>query len=177
MNVAPYSGQSAAIELRQWFVVEQLAKRVAAMPEFLGVLLLGSFAAGTADPLSDVDLLLIVREGSFEAAWARRRDLYTEEPIFAWDVLREGMAEVGAHKWITREVVLVECLIATPSSGVRLAEPFVVLVGDPTLPKMLQHRAPIPRSELATDDRTPGSEIERRYDAFKLVVRSQLGRG
>ncbi len=157
--------------LRQWHVIEELKNRIAEMPEYLGVLLLGSCAAGTADAVSDVDLMLVVRPGEFERAWERRSALHAVEPLVAWDVRKDAEAEIGAHKWITTDLIMVECLIATPGSGVRLAEPFIVLTGEPNLTDMLTRRPPIRREEMRTVANTPGEELESAYDEFKALAR------
>jgi hypothetical protein len=40
---------------------------------------------------------------------------------------------VGAHKWVTNDLVLVECLLAASDSGVRLAPPYRAVAGEPGL--------------------------------------------
>jgi predicted nucleotidyltransferase len=47
------------------------------MPPFLGVVLLGSFARGEADDLSDVDFTVYAAEGDFEAAWEHSSILFS----------------------------------------------------------------------------------------------------
>ncbi|MDP8958567.1 MAG: hypothetical protein M3N51_05045 [Actinomycetota bacterium] len=137
------------------------------MPELLGAILLGSFAAGSADALSDLDLVLVAPEGSFAAAWARRHHLHPPNVAAHWDHRREEIPEAGAHKWLTAHLVLVECLIATPSSGVRLAEPAMVVAGPAGQVGMFPGRPPISRSEMGEDVHP----IERAYDTFKGLVR------
>jgi hypothetical protein len=134
--------------LRQDSVLAGLSERIGHDSDLAGALLLGSFATRTADELSDVDVLVVVREGRFEAAWAARSRLEGGEAIVAWDDVDPARADIGGHKWLTRELVLVECLLAAPASGVRLAEPFSLLVGDASLPDLLERRAPIAREEL-----------------------------
>jgi hypothetical protein len=129
-------------------VLDGLTERIGHDSDLAGALLLGSFATRTADELSDVDVLVVVREGRFDPAWAARSRLDGGEAIVAWDDVDPARAEIGGHKWLTRELVLLECLLATPSSGVRLAEPFSTLVGDASLPDLLERRAPIARDEL-----------------------------
>lgn len=131
------------------------------MDEFLGAILIGSFAAGTADTLSDVDLFLLARNGSFEAAWARRREIGYADDLYAWDIRREDSPQVGTHKFFTQELVFVECLISTPSGGARLAEAFQVLVGDDELPDHLPRRRPIRRSEMRPVANDPGAEVDK----------------
>ncbi len=173
MMLAQIPQYKNAGQLRQWPTLVELTERIAARREFQGALLLGSFAAGRADPLSDIDLLIVVRPGDFEAAWAQRHSLYAQHPLFAWDVVRAGFPEIGAHKWLTAELVLVECLIATPTSGVRLAEPFVLVVGDSALLESLPRRRPITRREVESTGVEGSNEVERRYDELKAAVREQ----
>jgi hypothetical protein len=105
------------IHLRQWPIIEHISRRVEAMDEYLGALLIGSFAAGTADTLSDVDLFLVVRESGFDQAWARRRELGFKDDVYAWDWRLPAAPEIGTHRFVTSGLVYVECLLATPSSG------------------------------------------------------------
>jgi hypothetical protein len=131
--------------LRQLAVLERLAARVEASPSLEALLLLGPLAVGDGDELSDVDAIVVAAEGRFDEAWAARHELDGGEALVAWDDLERGRPEIGGRKWLTRGVVLVECVLATPSSGVRLADPFRLVVGDPTIPERLARRPPIER--------------------------------
>ncbi len=113
---------------RQWPTLERLIERVEASPALDGMILLGSFARGKVDALSDLDL------------------------------------------------VLVECLLATASSGVRLAEPAAVLAGDRGLLDRFPRRPPVTRAEMAAHplDLHP---VERAYDQLKEAVRRTLSPG
>jgi hypothetical protein len=132
------------------------------------LLVVGSLADDAADALSDIDLLVIVREGQFEQAWAERGLLRVTDTLCAWDQRLDERAEVAAHRWLTSALVLVDALIATPSSGVRLAEPWELVVGEPAVPTRLTHRPPIERSEMGTTEPHP---VEAAYDEFKTRVR------
>ncbi len=160
-----------AAQPRHRVAVEEVLGATASDPMVLGVILLGSFAAGTADALSDLDLLLAVRDGGFGQVWKDRTGLH-RDALLAWD-LSTGDRPVGAHKWLTNELVLVECLIAEPGSGVRLAEPFVRLSGPPDLPDRLTRREPIQRNEVDTAAFI-GHPLELLYDAFKRYVRGDV---
>lgn len=157
-----------AAQSRHRAAVEEVLGAMTSDPDLLGILLLGSFAAGTADALSDLDLLLVVEDDGFERVWEKRALLH-RPALFAWDLFA-GERPVGAHKWLTSELVLVECLIAEPGSGVRLAEPFVRLSGPVDLPDRLTRRAPILRGEV-TGGAIEGNMVEALYDAFKHYVR------
>lgn len=166
--------------LRQEGVIARLVQRVAAASALEGALLIGSFAAGTADDVSDVDVIVVVCEGQFDEAWNARQQIEGGEALAAWDGVDPKHAEIGGHKWLTRELVLVECLLATASSGVRLAEPFRVMAGDDALPGRLTRRPPIARVDLeafARDLEAAGRvhDVERAYHALAEAVRA--GRG
>ena len=162
---------------RQKAVIEQLAERITTSPLLEGALLIGSFAHGAGDEVSDVDVIVVVSEGGFAEAWASRRSLEGGEAIAAWDDVDPEHAEIGGHKWLTVNLVLVECLFATPSSGVRLTEPFVLLTGDPDLPDKVVRREPFTRAEVddyAKDrvDAGRAHAIEAAYSEFARTVRS-----
>jgi len=165
MVVQDWSWRERATGLRQWPTLNGLIGRVGADPAFAAAVLVGSFAAGRADALSDIDLLLFAPDGGFAAAWERRHDLHVTGALIAWDERREPDREIGKHQWVTEDVVYVECLIATPASGCRLAEPYVVVAG--VLPPTVTRRPPIARSELTFGPHP----VERAYDMFKFAVR------
>jgi predicted nucleotidyltransferase len=73
--VRTWPAQGAAEQLRQWPALVYIAERVEASPLFVGLLLIGSFAAGRADDVSDIDLVAVVAQGRFAEAWADRREL------------------------------------------------------------------------------------------------------
>ena len=158
----------------------ELVARVDTLPElFDGVILMGSLVEGNGDELSDVDVLIVVGEGRFAEAWAARTVL-SDGALYAWDHVEGEDREVKGHKWLTRDLVKVECLIATPSSGMRLAEPAVVLVGDDSLPDRFERREAIPRDAIdayAQELRDSGQvhEVEARYADLKSALRRLLG--
>lgn len=158
-------GGEDARGLRQWPTLESLVRRVAQTRLFLGGLLIGSFARGVADAMSDIDLILVPPDESFDQAWHGRQDMHGSDVLAAWDEQLEDRR--GAHKWLTAELVFVECLIATPGSGLRLAQPFVVVVGNSDLPNRLKTRPPVKPSDMSPA-RHP---IERAYDELKHAVR------
>ena len=67
--------------------------------------------------MGDVDVLVVVEDERFEETWQRRQQLHGAA-LRAWDVGPRG--PTGAHKWVSQDVVLTECLIVEPA-GVRLA--------------------------------------------------------
>ncbi|MGH2820649.1 MAG: nucleotidyltransferase domain-containing protein [Actinomycetota bacterium] len=156
---------------RQAEAIARLVQAVKESPHLGAAVITGSFARGRVDPLSDIDLLLIANEGDFERAWKDRRKLHVTGCLLAWDNRSEDRP-VGAHKWITPDLVLVECLISAPSGGARLAEPFEMLTGDRPLVERFPRRPPIDRSEMTPEGLHP---VELAYDRLKEELRRHLG--
>ena len=156
----------AASGLRQWPRVVDLADRVATAPWATGLLLLGSFARSAADALSDVDFIVVAADGCFGEAWERRHELHPSE-VACWDYPRPDEREVAAHRWLTEDLVLFDGLIATPA-GVRIAEPFVVLVGEPRLADRIARFDP----DQPGGDEITLHEVERLYGQLKLAARA-----
>jgi predicted nucleotidyltransferase len=167
-----WPGRSAAEHLRQWPRLVELAE-AAGSPPFLGAVLLGSFARGEADDLSDVDFIVFVGEGRFEEAWEQRHRLHRDVAA-CWDYPRPpGDRDVAGHRWLTADLVLFDGLIATPS-GTRVAEPLHVLVGGETLRQQLVKREPMTlEEEDERKDEIVFHEIERLYSELKLAVRAR----
>ena len=136
---------------------------------------MGSLVDGGGDALSDIDLLAVAAEGGFARAWAARDEL-SAGALYAWDHVEDEDAEVKGHKWLTPDLVKVECLIATPSSGMRLAEPVAVVLGEVDLADRFSRTGQIPRDELeayAAELRETGAvdEVEARYGELKAALR------
>lgn len=166
MPIPDWPGWERATRLRQWPTIERLAAHVAENPSiFTAAILVGSFAAGMADTLSDIDLILLAPGGGFEVAWARRHDLHPTGVLAVWDEQRVGAPEVAAHNWVTDDLIVVETLFATPSSDFRLAEPYVVLAGQ--LPADVTRRPPIARSEMTGWPHA----VDLAYSVLKRVLR------
>lgn len=140
---------------------------------------MGSLVDGRGDDLSDIDLLAVARECRFADAWAARTEL-SEGALYAWDHVEGEDMEVKSHKWLTRDLVKVECLIATPSSEMRLADPVAVAAGEASLPDRFTRREAIPREAIeayAQESRAGGRvhEVEARYGDLKNALRRLLG--
>jgi hypothetical protein len=147
--------------------LRKISQAVADRPWLDGLLVVGSLADDAADALSDIDLLVIIREKHFDQAWNERADLHGgESPLFAWDHRPDDASEIAAHRWLTSDLVLVEALIATPSSGLRLAPPWVLVAGDAHCHALLAPRPPIERSEM--DGAPEAHPVETAYDEFKV---------
>lgn len=171
-----WPGRGAAERLRQWPRILELAEASASRP-FLGVVLLGSFARGEADDLSDVDFIVSAAEGEFDEAWAQRHRLHSSGAA-CWDYPRPpGERDVAGHRWLTSDFVLFDGLIATPS-GTRLGDPFHILVGDDDVGRLLVKRTPptAEKHERRKDEITL-HEVEQLYGQLKLALRAHRRKG
>ena len=171
-QINDWPGRSAAERLRQWPRIQELARAGVEAP-FLGVVLLGSFARGEADHLSDVDFIVFAADGDFEKAWARRHFLHSTD-AWCWDYPRPpGDRDVAAHRWLTGDFVLFDGLLATPS-GTRVADPMHLLAGDDALSRQLVKREPITGEERdRSNDEITLHEVEQLYGQLKLALRER----
>jgi hypothetical protein len=178
--VHDWPGRPEAERLRQWPLIVHAAETAASSPDADGLLLLGSFAAGRADQVSDVDLVVVVAAGRFDEAWARRAAFETQGTLFAWDVRRESNGAAGGHKWITQDIVKVECTLADAScSAMQLAEPYAVLVGDESVAARFPPLEPIPPDVLeayAQELREQGlvPDVETQYGELRRALRQAM---
>jgi hypothetical protein len=175
--VADWPTRSQAEQLRQWPLIVHAAEQVAKSQEFDGLLLIGSFAAGRADEVSDVDLVAVVRDGRFRQAWAQRRELETPGALLQWDLVIDGEGDTASHKWLTRGIVKVECTIVDAARGdMKLAEPYAVIAGDTSLASRFPPLASISPDVLeayAQGLRDKGliPEVETRYGELRDALR------
>lgn len=173
-DVNDWPGREAALRLRQWPHIEDLAGRVSTSAWLAGLFLVGSFARGAADSLSDVDYMVVVADGRFDEAWEHRHELHLRE-FTCWDYPRPDQREVAAHRWLTDDLVLFDGLIAAPG-GARLADPFVVVVGDPSLAERFHRFDPATKhGDPATKhgDEVELHEVEMLYGQLKLAARQR----
>lgn len=130
------------------------------------LLLVGSGATSGMDELSDLDVILALPKGTFTYAWDARHTL-SAHALWRDDAPESLPDGPGVHKWLTREVVLVEVLFGEPGQF-RIAPPFALVWGDEALASWLPQRPPIDRV------RDMGPEplaVVRAYDELKDVVR------
>jgi predicted nucleotidyltransferase len=151
---------------RQLRELERIGPVIADLPGVMGALVIGSLASERADAASDVDLLIGVEPGEFSTAWSVRHQLHATSGIVAWD--KRSAGEIGAHRWVNHEVVLVEALFATPTSGARLAPPWRVLIGPPDLGERFPHRPPISRNEFDSSGAHP---VDAAFEQLKTTLR------
>ena len=171
--------------MRQWPTFKAMAERAENVDALEGLILLGSFASGAPDELSDVDLIAVAAPGRFAEAWEARHQL-SEGALVAWD-LRPKKDRAG-HNWLTRDFVKVDCTIVDPDSGSReLAEPIVVLVGPDSVadrfPRIslgtVRERARKIADEQGRETFDPdrmdvGELIDRKLSELKRAVRRAL---
>jgi hypothetical protein len=62
-----------------------LLEHITASSVLDGAILLGSFAHGTPDAASDLDLIVCVRDGHFAEAWQQRTALQVTGAMVWWD--------------------------------------------------------------------------------------------
>lgn len=150
---------------RHGAALENAVARAEASQGVASLLVVGSFASESADAVSDLDLIMLVADGGFDEAWHNRRELSTGA-LYRWDVGPRGRG--GAHKWLTDDLVLVECLIGEPGA-IRVAEPWIQVAGIHVAERIVP-RDPISRAEVRSGDFATDN-VERLYDALKLWVR------
>jgi predicted nucleotidyltransferase len=181
--VNDWPGRSRAEASRQWPVLEETIDRAARIDLFDGVIALGSLADGEPDELSDLDLIAVAAPGRFEDAWAARAQL-AGDVLVAWEGPADPDREIRWFKWLTRDLVKVECGIAARGSR-ELAEPLAVLLGPPSLadgfPRVdratVKERAERLRKRQEVFDpaeMTPGERIDWKLSELKHAVRDAL---
>jgi hypothetical protein len=153
---------------RQQAALAAITRQLAAAPDVLGALVVGSLAAGSADAASDIDLIICTRPGRFAEAWERRHQLHATGALVSWDDQRHTAAQIAVHRWVTPDFVLVEALYAAPGSGARLARPWTLITGEPEVAAAFTARPPIDRSEMNRDAAHP---VEQAYDDLKVALR------
>jgi len=92
----------------------------------------------------------------------------------------ESDGDAASHKWITQDIVKVECGFADASrSAMQLAEPYAVLVGDESAATRFPPLEPIPADVLdayAQELRNRGlvPEVETCYGEFRRALRRAM---
>jgi predicted nucleotidyltransferase len=186
LTLRGWSGSERAKSLRQWPVLEGIARRAAELDALDGLILIGSFARGDPDELSDLDLLAVVGPDRFDEAWAARHRL-AHDPLLVWEPRARPARRIRWFTWLTRDVVKVECGIVDPLAGGReLSEPFAVLVGDDSVADRFPRISPSALAERRrklqgaqqppeTDDElTYGELVDWKLYELKKAVRRGL---
>ena len=162
---------------RAWPHLLELRTKTVELPGHRATIAIGSFAAGTADDLSDIDLYVMVDDGSFDEAWGARDSLRPGDALHWWDIRPDANREIATHNWLTRDLVLVECALTTPNAQPRLSEPYELLDGDAAAVGLFAPRDRISREELDSFNarlRTTGHlpEVHERYGDLIRALRA-----
>ena len=128
--------------IRAWPYLLDVRKRSLLLPGHRATLVIGSFAAGTADDLSDIDLYVLIDDGAFTDAWDHRDSLRPHGALYWWDIRPDANREIGTHNWLTSDMVLVECALTTAKAQPRLSEPYMVVEGDPAAVELVHPSGP-----------------------------------
>src|SRR5262249_48107852 len=152
--------------------------RAGKLPGFGAFILVGSLAGGAPDHMSDVDAIISIDDGEFDAAWGSRGTLHEGRAALAWDRRRDPERKTGEGAWVTHDVIPVECMFAAPAGNAGLGDPHVVLSGDPArvgtfrrVPELTtaQVEAAVERNRLADH---PGADVMRAYDELARAFRA-----
>jgi predicted nucleotidyltransferase len=177
-RIADWPLRRRAEQLRQWPTLVRLVERAHTLPGFGAFVLVGSFAGGSPDHMSDVDAIISIDDGAFELAWDSRSALFESPPAVAWDRRADPEREVGELAWVTHDLVPVECMFATPAGNAGLGDPHVVLSGDPARVGTFRSVPPISRAQVeAQVERNrladhPGADVMRAYEELARAMRA-----
>jgi predicted nucleotidyltransferase len=130
---------------------------------------IGSFAAGTPDALSDLDLVLPAAPNRLDEAREARFEL-ASGAFLSWEPHSNEGREIRWFHWLTDDLVKVECGIAAPGSK-DLAEPFKVVSG----PESLADRFPRITGEVVMERRKRRDVEQRVFDPDALTAEERLG--
>jgi hypothetical protein len=160
-------------ELRQRAVLDGIIARSLAIPSIDGLIVLGSFAQGQPDALSDLDLIAVAAPGQLVAAWNARQQL-AGDVFLIWeqppDLRGKVPPEIRWATWLTHDLVKVECGFAAPGSK-ELAEPFVVVAG----PNSVADSFPKIGRELVQARAAQRNEDQKDFDPDAMTPEERLG--
>lgn len=166
-----WPGRGKAETLRQWPTLKGTINRAAEIDAIDGVVILGSFASGDADELSDLDLVVVTAPGRFREAWVARHRL-AGDALVTWEEGDYDPTDVTWFKWLTRDLVKVDCGIVDASRGrAHVVPPLAVVVGDASLAGRL------PRVTRATAEEREALRYgsPRDFDPAELSPGERLG--
>lgn len=173
-----WAGRAHVETLRAWPELDRLARVAESLRDVLaGGVLIGSFARGSGDNLSDIDFIAVAHPGHWHAAWEVRRRL-SAGALVTFDRFEEGAVGVAGHSWLTDYLVKVECLVAEPGA-MRIAGDAVVVVGDASLLDGFSRAQPFTREAIkqyASELReTQALEpVEQAYDDLVALLRQDV---
>jgi hypothetical protein len=169
--------------LRQRAVLDQIVARAAELEPIDGLIVIGSFAGGQPDALSDLDLIAVAAPGRLEEAWEARQHL-AGDALVTWEPHSNEGRDIRWLNWLTHDLVKVECGIAAPGSR-ELAMPFDVVLGSESLadalpridPEVVEERAAQRREEQQVfdpDQMTPEERLGWKLAELKNAVRAVM---
>jgi predicted nucleotidyltransferase len=144
--------------MRQRAVLDQIIARAAGVEPIDGLIVIGSFAGGEPDALSDLDLIAAATPGRLEEAWDARHRL-AGDALVTWEPRSNEGRDVRWLNWLTHDLVKVACGFAAPGSK-ELAMPFAVVLGPDSVgdalpridPEIVEERAARRREEQQVFD-------------------------
>jgi predicted nucleotidyltransferase len=155
--------------LRQRAVLDQIIARAADVAPIDGLIVIGSFAGGQPDALSDLDLIAVVAPGRLEEAWEARQHL-AGDAFVTWEPHPNDGRDIRWLNWLTHDLVKVECGIAAPGSK-ELAMPFAVVSG----PEALADVFPRIDLEVVQERAAQRREDQQVFDPDQLTPEERLG--
>lgn len=131
--------------------------------------MIGSFAGGRPDALSDLDLIAVAATGRLEEAWEARQHL-AGDALVTWEPHANEGRDIRWLNWLTHDLVKVECGIAVPG-GKELAMPFDVVLG----PESLADAFPRIDSEVVEERAAQRRQDQQAFDPDQLTPEERLG--
>ena len=155
--------------LRQEAVLRAIVERASLVESIDGVIVIGSFAAGRADALSDLDLVLAASPDRLDEAWEARRSI-AGDVFLMWEPHPNHHSELRWVNWLTHDLVKVECGVAAPGSK-ELAEPFLLVAGSPAVVERFPRVAP----DVVVARAKWRNEEQQVFDPDALTPEERLG--
>jgi predicted nucleotidyltransferase len=155
--------------MRQRAVLDQIVARAAEVEPIDGLIVIGSFAGGEPDALSDLDLIVVAAPDRLEEAWEARQHL-VGDVLVTWEPHSNEGRDIRWLNWLTHDLVKVECGIAAPGSK-ELAVPFTVVLG----PESLIDAFPRIDREVVEERATQRREDQKVFDPDRMTPEERLG--
>ncbi len=155
--------------LRQPAVLDGIIERATKVEAIDGLIVIGSFAGGEPDALSDLDVLAVVAPGRVDEAWEARYRI-AGDVFVTWEPEASAGRQIRWLNWLTHDMVKVECGVAEPGSK-ELAEPFAVVSG----PASLADAFPRIAREVVEGRAARRSERQQVFDLDELTPEERLG--
>ena len=149
--------------------MDAIIERASAIDAVKGIIVIGSFAGGQPDALSDLDLLVVAPADRLDEAWDARHDL-ARDAFVTWEPQSNEGREIRWLNWLTHDLVKVECGVAAPGSK-ELAEPFAVVSGPASIAESFPRVDRMVVAERAGQRR----DQQRDFDPEALSPEERLG--